>query len=329
MSRPIPLLLTGAFAWTPEEIRELESFGFRAAFIQDERCSIDGDLSDLAGLDHLDVAAFEAVVCNGLFLHNDIRRFESLRFIQLTSAGLDRVPLDYIREKGIRLSNVGDAYATPMAEWALMVTLELLKQAQRFHRQQDERRWEKLRDIGELAGMTACIVGMGNVGRRIAGRLKAFEVTVIGVTRTGQAPSSDCRLADRWASMNELDEVLPESDLIFLALPLTDETRHLMDARRLARVKPGALLINAARGALLDEQALSEALQSGLLGGAALDVFEKEPLPADSPLWTMENVIVTPHISFVSQKNHARLFRLIRDNLRLFAESRLGKEFPP
>lgn len=327
MSRPIPLLLTGAFAYTPEEIRELEALGFQAVFLQDERQTIDGDLCDTATIEGAALASFEAVVCNGLFLHNDIRRFEALRFIQLTSAGLDRVPLDYIREKGIRLSNVGDAYATPMAEWALMTALELLKEARRFHDQQRERRWEKIRDIGELSGMTACILGMGNVGQRIAGRLKAFDVTVIGVNRTGR-PQDGAR-ADQWASMNELDAVLAASDLIFLALPLTDETHHLMDARRLARVKPGALLINAARGAILDEQALSGVLQSGLLGGAALDVFEKEPLPADSPLWAMENVIVTPHISFISRKNHGRLFRLIRDNLRLFAESRLGKEFPP
>ena len=187
----------------------------------------------------------------------------------------------------------------------------------------ESRSWSAMMTVRTpvVSCLTACILGMGNVGQRIARRLKAFEVSVIGVNRTGEPQNG--APADQWASMDELDTVLSESDLIFLALPLTEETRHLLDARRFARVKRGALLINAARGALLDEQALSEALQSGLLGGAALDVFETEPLPADSPLWSLENVIVTPHISFVSRKNHDRLFRLIRDNLRDFAAVRL------
>lgn len=288
-------LVTGALQATSEELKRLEALGLEITFHQNEKDTVSNPQQ------------FQAVIGNGLFLYNDIEKFTSLRYIQLTSAGADRVPTDYISEHGIVLKNAAGVYAAPMAEWTVMRLLELYKNADKLFA---NRGWNKDRTWRELGGKTACIVGFGAYGAEVAKRLKAFDVKVCIVNRSVKESS----FADEFYTMDKLNDALAEADIVILAIALTDETKHLMNAERFAAMKDGAVFINATRGGLVDENALIDALESKL-AGAALDVFETEPLPDDSPLWQTQNLLISPHNSFVGENNHARLMNAVMKNL--------------
>ena len=298
------LLITGAWAGAETHIPEIAAMGHQVCFLGQEREALP-----------CDPAWVEGAVCNGLFLHHPAEVFPNLRFVQLTSAGLDRVPADLLRQRGVELRNARGVYSIPMAEFALAGVLRLYKQGDFFRRNQQRGVWEKNRDLRELFGRTVTILGCGSVGTECARRFAAFGCRVLGVDlfpRT-DAPYQQIR------PLKELDRLLPETDILVLTLPLTPETRRLMDRARLARLKPGAILVNISRGGVTEEAALAAVLAEGRLSGAVLDVFETEPLPAESPLWAMENVVLTPHNSFVGEGNAARLDRLILEALRELA----------
>ncbi|MFP4698676.1 MAG: NAD(P)-dependent oxidoreductase [Eubacteriales bacterium] len=293
------LLLTGAFNYSEEQIVKIKSLGHEIVFIQDERVSLQIDITDI-----------EAVVCNGLFLYNDITMFKSLKFIQLTSAGLDRVPLDYIKKNGIKLFNAKGVYSVPMAEWVVLKILEIYKKSRFFYKNQEQYKWEKQRNLLELTDRTASIIGYGSVGSEVAKRLKAFGVNIISVDR--QKREDEC--VDEALLIDELNYALGKADIIILTLPLSDKTRHLINKDKISKMKENAVLINVSRGGIIDEARLIEALKADKFLGVALDVFEEEPL-VKSSLWNFENIIITPHISYISNKVNERLFELIVANL--------------
>ena len=296
------LLLTGAFKYSKAQLDTIRALGFEVICLEQESSPL-----------QVDVTEVEAVVCNSLFFHQGIRQFKNLKFIQLLSAGLDRVPLEYIEQKGIRLYNAGDVYSIPMAEWAVLKILEIYKDSRHFYRAQNERRWEKKRDLLELAGKKAAIIGLGNVGQATAKRLKAFGVEITGI----DIRKVESEFTDHNFMIDRLDEALKQSDIIILTLPLNEETRHLINADRLKFMDDKSVLVNLSRGGIIDEAALVSALQNGKFRGIALDVFEEEPLPPDNPLWGFDRVIITPHNSYVSDKVQERLFKLILDNLSM------------
>lgn len=293
------ILVTGAFQLNSEELAVLESTGHKVFVHPDERAPVEQP------------ERYEAVVCNGLFLYNPIERFTNLRLIQLTSAGLDRVPMDYIRNHNIELHNAAGVYSVPMAEFAVCGILQLYKQSRFFATYQVQHRWEKHRGLLELSGKRVCILGCGDVGREIAKRLKAFGCRVTGVNRT-------VRVLPDFNEVLPLDK-LPDTasvcDILICCIALMPETRGIVRKEVFGRLPAGSIFVNIARGALADEAALTAWLQSG--GHAVLDVFEEEPLPETSPLWDMENVILTPHNSFVGDGNRARLWRCIQEALDL------------
>lgn len=293
------LLLTGAFNYSEEQLNQLHNLGYEILYIQDEREPI-----------HFDVSSIDVVVCNSLFLYQDITRFDSLKLIQLISAGLDRIPLDYIKKKGIKVFNAKDVYSIPMAEWALLKVLEIYKRSKEFYKNQEQHKWEKQRNLLELTDKTASIIGFGSVGLELAKRLKAFGVNVIGLGRR----KIESEYLDETLLIKDIDEALKKSDIIVLTLPLTRETRHLIDKEKINIMKDKAVLVNLARGGIIDEVDLINALKEGKFLGVALDVFEDEPL-GESLLWDFENVVITPHNSFVSDKVNDRLFELIIENL--------------
>ena len=299
------LLVTGAWQGAKEHLDTLAAMGHEVAFLQQEKEALP-----------VDPAWVEGAICNGLFLHHPLSGFPNLRYIQLTSAGFDRVPMDEVKAGGIEIRNARGVYSVPMAEHAVWGVLSLYHQAPFFLRNQTQARWEKHRGLLELAGKTVCILGTGSVGTACAARFRAFSCRVVGVNRTVRESAA----FDAVLPMDALDDALAEADVVVVTLPLTDATRALLNAGRLEKMKSGAVLVNIARGALIEEAALIDALQSRL-GGAVLDVFDSEPLPPESPLWTMENVIVTPHNSFVSDGNAARLRDLIFANLREYANA--------
>lgn len=292
------VLVTGAFQLNSKELAELEAAGHRVLVHPDERAPVEQP------------ERYEAVVCNGLFLHSPIERFTSLRLIQLTSAGLDRVPLDYIHAHGIELHNAAGVYSIPMAEFAIGGILQLYKQSRFFAANQAQHKWEKHRGLLELSGKRACILGCGDVGREIAKRLKAFGCHVTGVNRTVRVlPDFDAVLP-----LDALPDAAAVCDILACCIALTPKTRGIVSEEIFDCLHDGAVFVNVARGALADEAALTAWLQSG--GHAVLDVFEEEPLPESSPLWEMENVLLTPHNSFVGDGNRTRLWETIKENLK-------------
>ena len=294
------LLITGAFSCTKEELDCISQLGFSIVYMQDEKGGVPCSPESVCG-----------TICNGLFLHHPIEQFSNLRFIQLTSAGLDRVPLPYIWEHGIRLFNAGGVYSAPIAEFVLSGILDFYKKKPAFWESQKTKKWNKERGLLELTGKKVCIVGCGSVGRECAKRLKAFDTEIVGVDPL----KIESELFDRVVDLSLLDHVLKESDIVILTLPLTKETYHLFDWERFARMKEQSLMVNVSRGAVIDQNALAEALKTKLLG-AVIDVMEEEPLPADSELWSLENILITPHNSFVGENNHKRLLELILKNLK-------------
>lgn len=296
------LLITGAWNASKKQLHEIEMLGHEIIWHQQEKDPLPISCEDI-----------EAVICNGLFLHHPIEKFTSLKYIQLTSAGFDRVPMDYIREKGICIHNARGVYSIPMAEFALCGVLQLYKQSRFFAGNQQAGNWIKHRGLLELAGKQVCIVGCGSVGSACAKRFQAFDCHVTGI----DIALREDPCFDRVLPLNQLDEILPETDVLVLTLPLTEQTRHLVNHKHLERMKHGAILVNIARGAIVDTEGLLSALEDRL-GGVVLDVFEEEPLKKESPLWRMENVILTPHNSFVGDRNAERLSRLIMDNLESY-----------
>ena len=297
-------IVTGALQPTPDDLAALEKLGLEVTVHPDERAAVENP------------ERFDIAVCNNLFGFHNIDTFSNLKYIQLTAAGMDRLPLDRIRSRGIELHNAAGVYSIPMAEFALWGVLELYKQGRFFAENQKLRRWEKHRNLRELAGRTVLILGCGSVGSECARRFSAFGCRCLGLARTG-------RQQERFEAVHPMDrlaDLVPLADIVVLSLPLTEQTRHLLDGAMFARMKTGSILVNLARGAIVDTEALLDALSRNL-SGAVVDVFETEPLPEDSPLWDAENLILTPHNSFVGEHNHTRMMQTLIRNLTDWSRS--------
>lgn len=293
------LLITGAYNCNQNQIEKIGSLGFETDFVQYEK-------------DEIDCEKYDGVVCNGLFLYHDIKSFKNLKFIQLTSAGYDRVPMDYINEKGIKIFNAAGVYSIPIAEHTVLKILEFYKKSKEFYKNQESGKWEKERGILELYGKKAAIIGCGNIGREIAKRLYGFgvEITAVDINEI----SSD--YISEYEHIDNIDKVLSKSDIVILTLPLSKSTEGLINIDKFRVMKSTALLINVSRGKIVVQKDLAWALRSKEIAGAALDVFEEEPLNANDELWNTDNVIITPHNSFVGEGNVNRMFDVIYKNLR-------------
>jgi phosphoglycerate dehydrogenase-like enzyme len=211
-------------------------------------------------------------------------RFDALEVVQTVSAGVDRV-LPHL-PSGVTLCNANGVHGGSVAEWVLAAVLAVLREIPAFAADQDGGRWDT-RTTGELAGLSALVVGAGDLGRAIARRLEPFDVAVTLVARHAR---------DDVRGISELPTLLPRADLVVIVVPLTDETRGMVDSRFLAAMSDGAILVNAARGAVADTDALLAELQAGRLH-AILDVTDPEPLPPEHPLWRAPGVLITPHVA--------------------------------
>lgn len=295
------LLVTGAFTITAEQFDMLSSLGCEIMFQKDERGKPECDFSEA-----------DAVICNGLFLYHDISEFKNLKLIQLTSAGLDRVPIEEIKRRNIALFNARGVYSVPMAEFALSGVLSLYKHLNTFYESQKSHIWQKDRNLHELCGEMVAVVGCGSVGTECAKRFSAFGTRIIAVDIT--KPKNE--VYSDFYNIKDIKKALGIADVVVLTVPLTDETRNMFNEDMFSCFKENSVLVNISRGAVVNENDLINALESRKLSGAVLDVFENEPLDESSRLWDMNNVIITPHNSFVSSKNNARLFSLAYDNLK-------------
>ena len=293
------LLITGAWKATNEQLEAVRQLGHDIVLQPQEADPLVCPPEDVEG-----------IIGNGIFLYHPIEKFLNLRYIQLTSAGFDRVPMDYVKIHGIEIRNARGVYSIPMAEHAVAGVLTLCRRFHEFHESKKEHKWQKIRDLEELNGKTAVILGCGSVGTECAKRFEAFGCRVIGVDIVVRQDEN----YEQMIPLEQLDDCLPMADIVVLTLPLTDETRHLMNARRLAMLKDHAVIVNIARGAVVEQNSLINELSSGRLR-AVLDVFEEEPLPEDSILWNLPNVVVTPHNSFIGDGDAQRLAAVILGNL--------------
>jgi D-2-hydroxyacid dehydrogenase (NADP+) len=250
-----------------------------------------GERLDAAEIATITVAYFSADVWRSG--SNSLMRIAldapELRWMHVFNAGTDHPVFAMLRQRGVRLTTSSGSSATAIAHTVMMQILNLVRDNPRWWREQRAHDWRP-RDVADVEGRTLGIVGLGSIGTAVARLGAAFEMSVVAIRRTptGAEP------CPAWP-VERLDELLGIVDDLVLCAPLTPDTTGLIDARRLGLLRPGAHVINVGRGELIDEQALIEALRSGHVGGAALDVFATEPLPVDSPLWEMSTVLVTPH----------------------------------
>ncbi len=247
-----------------------------------------------------------------------LRLARQLQWFHCISAGVAQLMYRELRESGIVVTNAGGVHATTMAEHVIGMILSLLRDFPGAMRYQNQHRWAQ-QEIWdgrarprELQGQTVVLVGFGAIGRATAERLRAFGAHVWAVTRSGNA---DPALAERVFPVTQIENALANADVVILAAPETPETQHLIGTSELAMMKPSAVLINVARGSLVDEPALIKALENHWIAAAGLDVAAQEPLPPESPLWSLENVLITPHVSGVTERLWEREAELLIDNL--------------
>lgn len=240
-------------------------------------------------------------------------------WVQSTSAGIGQYVHRYgydTRWPGTTFTTASGVHARPLAEYVMMVLMAHYKGLRQILEQQQQQKWQRLSGT-DLEGRTMAIVGLGRIGSQVAAMARALGMRVIG---TNARPAPD--VVDRYYPPAALHEMLSAADVVVLAVPHTPETEKMIGALEFAQMPEGAFFINIARGAIVDQAALVDALNSGHLGGAALDVFAEEPLPAASPLWQMDNVLVSPHSASTSDRENRRITALFCDNLQRFLDKR-------
>ncbi|HXF67444.1 MAG TPA: D-2-hydroxyacid dehydrogenase [Burkholderiales bacterium] len=245
-----------------------------------------------------------------------VRKAPRLAWLHVFNVGVDHPIYAEMLARGVRLTTSAGATAVPVAHTAIMGLLALARGFPHWLEAQSRRSWEPVREEErvprDLRGQTALILGLGHIGREIARLARALGLYVIGVRRRPRAPEDP---VDELHPPRALAELAPRADWLIVACPLTEETRGLVNAPLIARLPRGARVINVARGGIVEEAALVAALESGQLAGAYLDVFEREPLPPDSPLWGLPNVLITPHDAGAAAGNEERLAALFLENL--------------
>ena len=261
--------------------------------LRDERIAFSTDIGDAEAL----LVAPRSVSQ----LRDLLPRARNAKWLHTLAAGVESLPFDELRNRRITVTNSRGLYADALGEFAVAAMLWFAKDLRRLVRNQMAKKWEPF-DVEWLQGKTIAVIGYGGIGSAIGRRAQAMGMSVLPVRR----------------SAGDIDEVIPKADFVALSTPLTDTTRNLMNAARIAKMRSSAVLMNVSRGAVVDERALIEALREKRIRGAALDVFETEPLPAESPLWSLENVLLSPHSADHTADAHERAMRFFIENLRRF-----------
>lgn len=257
----------------------------------------------------------EVLVCfdgdaDAEFIHNA----ENLKWIHLLSAGADAMPFDVLKERKIILTNSKGVHKYQISEQVLGYMLLFERGLNYFIRKQMNREWDKSVRVSELYGKTVCILGVGSIGEEIARIAREFGMKTIGVRKSGNMS----KFIDEMYTNENMIFAVSKADYVICALPLTDETYHLLGKDFFKNMKNDAVFINVGRGKVVDESSLIDALKNKTIRGAALDVFEEEPLSKESPLWDMENVIITPHTAGISPHYMERGIEIIKHNIKAY-----------
>lgn len=255
-----------------------------------------------------DVAAIDGIVT---FAHHE--SFLETKWVHSIQAGVDRFPFDQFRAEEVRLSNSTGIHGDAIGETVAGYLLTFARRLHEHVRNQEHKQWSqpKWDEAWTIAGEKACVVGLGGLGRGVVDRLSGLGLDVVGVRRT---PTPEPRV-DTVYTPDRLDEAVADARFVVLTVPLTDQTRGMVDGSLLRSMPDDAYVVNVSRGDVVDQDALVEALQNGAIAGAALDVFETEPLPDASPLWEMDDVIVSPHSGAFTREYVDHVASLIRESI--------------
>ena len=268
------------------------------------------------------IGEIDVLVVSGLWRNELIAAAPKLAFIQSISAGVDQYSQEQLRAAGIRMASAQGANRNAVSEHAMALILSLARKLAEARDNQHKHFWRgMISDIpnreDELGGKTLVIVGMGRIGSRLAKLARAFDMKVIGIKRDVSSGSGD---AEKVVSTDALLQILPTADYVALTCPLTPQTQNIIDAKSLSAMKPSAFLVNVARGKVVDEPALLEALKTKAIAGAAIDCAWEEPLPESSPLWTCPNLVITPHSAGETQCYEDNIIDLLLENLKVLAK---------
>ncbi|WP_425446078.1 phosphoglycerate dehydrogenase [Dethiothermospora halolimnae] len=261
-----------------------------------------------------DIKDVDVLVCYNPFDTLDISKLGKLKWIQLSSVGIDQVPMEHLIKNNITLTNNKGGYSIPMGEWVVMKTLELFKNSREMYINQLNKKWHMDTSLLELYGKTIGFIGTGTIASESAKRLQGFDVNTLGVNTTGR----DVEYFGKCYSLDNINEVIPKCDVVVLTIPYTQSTHHMVDKKFLKLMKKEAYLINVSRGSIIKEKDIITALKNNDIKGAALDVFENEPLDENNPLWDFENVIITCHNSWISEMRNERRYDTIYENMKRF-----------
>ncbi|MCB2290381.1 phosphoglycerate dehydrogenase [Clostridium sp. CS001] len=288
-----------------DKTKDIESLGYDIKVVNEQDLIYSEDLGEV-----------EVLICYDPFKTLDIKEMKKLKWIQLSSVGIDQVPIDYIKNTSIITTNNNGGYSIPMGEWIILKALELFKNSKGLYENQAKKKWKMDTGILEVYGKTIGFIGTGTIAVEAAKRFQGFGVNILGVNTNGR----DVDFFNKCYAMSDLNEMLRLCDVVVCTIPYTKATHHLIDEYRFKIMKVGAFFINVSRGSIVDESSLIENLRSGKLAGAALDVYEQEPLKQESQLWDLDNVILTSHNSWMSEMRNERRFNIIYDNMKRYIQ---------
>ena len=288
-----------------DKMKNIEAYGYDIKVVKELDIIYSEELEEV-----------EVLVCYDPFKTLDIEKMKKLKWIQLSSIGIDQIPIEYVKNTSIIITNNKGGYSIPMGEWIVLKTLELFKNSKGLYENQSNRKWKMDTSIYELYRKTIGFIGTGTIATEAAKRFQGFGVNIVGVNTDGR----DIQYFDRCYAMRQLNEMLSLCDVVVGTIPHTKATHHLINEERFSAMKGGAYFINVARGSIVDEAALIGNLKSGKLAGAAIDVYEEEPLSEHSPFWELDNIILTSHNSWISEMRNERRFELIHKNMKRYVQ---------
>ncbi|GAA0745472.1 phosphoglycerate dehydrogenase [Clostridium oceanicum] len=290
-----------------DKMKSIEKLGYNVTIVDEKNMKYTENMKDT-----------EILVCYDPFKTLDIAPMEKLKWIQLSSIGIDQLPLNEVRKSNIKITNNKGGYSIPIGEWIVLKALELLKNSKSLYEKQNNKKWKMDTSILELYDKTIGFMGTGSIAKEAAKRLKSFGVNILGSNTNGR----EVEYFDRCYSKDNIKEMLSLSDIVVVTIPYTKDNYHFINKNIFDSMKEGCFFINIARGNIVDEKELINNLKAGKIKAAALDVFEEEPLKEDNKLWDLDNVIITPHNSWISEKRNDRRFQCIYNNMKNYVEEK-------
>ncbi|MBS7525490.1 phosphoglycerate dehydrogenase [Fusibacter paucivorans] len=299
------------FDYGKEKMDQIRALGYEVQF------AIESNHTDREseGFEQLDSDA-EILICYNPFDYLNFDQFPNLKLIQLSSIGVDQVPVEEVTARGIAVANNRGGYSIPIGEWIVYKMLSAYKLNRKLEKQRNERIWKMNSHVKELTERRVLFIGTGTIAQEAVKRLSGFDMVIAGVNTTGHAVEG----FDEVHPISALETQLTIADFVIIAIPHTEKTTHLLNDAMLTAMRDDSVLINVARGAIIDEKALIKHLEFGKFASVSLDVVESEPLAEDHPFWQFEQVDITPHNSWISEKRNDRRFDIIYRNMKAYIE---------